>query len=438
MPAPRSAHRHKTPLDPSTLHRHLRMVALFMLVLLTGLIAGIVMGRSSTGHSSSGPSLAGIDTVEQVLLNDFYYRPIDDAGRAAFEQQLWENAISGMLGGLGDQYTSFLPPAEAHVAADQLDGEYGGVGVTVTIETSSLTVIQVEPGSAASKAGLAAGDSIEQVDHQPATSAAGIADGSDLTGPVGSTVELIVRKHDSQATLDLTLKREAVVVHQVTWEQVPGTRYLHIRIGIFGDRTVPELDEALVYAADHHLTGLILDLRGNGGGWVSSAQQTLGRFLPGDTGPALYEDTMPGAGGEQALPIEVGDVTPTALPLVVLVDGDTASAAEIVAGALHDYDRGLVVGDVTYGKGSVQRVFNLNDGSSLRVTVGEWLTPSRNRIQGRGIQPDLAVGSARAASIDGDHSVGVAVQCLDLGISTPRQVEDATPPAPAPVSTPTT
>jgi carboxyl-terminal processing protease len=203
---------------------------------------------------------------------------------------------------------------------------------------------------------------------------------------------------------------------------VPGTTLLWIQIDIFGDRTTLELDQALALGEESGATGVILDLRGNGGGWVQSAQETIGRFLPASVGPAMYEDSDPGPGGLVEQPIINGDQGPSALPLVVLVDRNTASAAEIVAGSLRDYDRALVVGEPTFGKGSVQRIFDFQDGASLRVTVAEWFTPSRGRIQDEGIRPDVLLTTDGTQSTQGDPFVNAAVSFHEAGKTRPTDL----------------
>ena len=435
MPSSKTKPKRRLATDPATLHRHVRTSALFMLVLLVGMIGGVVLGRETGSPKSSGGSFADLDAVADVLLGNYFYRPKNDAERTTFQEQLQQNAISGMLSGLNDEYTRYLLPADAHIAADQLDGEYGGVGVTLAVADGVMGIARVEPYSPASEGGLEAGDIIERIDNKPVAALTDYASGSDITGSVGSTVVLSVRKHGDASASEITLTREAIIDHQVTWEMIPNTTYLHVSIDIFGDRTVQELDEALAGASLEHATGLILDLRGNGGGWVKTAQQVLGRFLDPAVGPALYEDTTPGAGGETAIPIEASKAAPTTLPMIVLVDGQTASAAEIVAGSLRDYNRALVVGDQTYGKGSVQTVFDLADGSSLRVTVAEWLTPSKGRIQDEGIRPDLDVATV-ISSTGGDAYIGAAVSFLDSGVATPVQLATSRQTTPDALATP--
>jgi carboxyl-terminal processing protease len=190
------------------------------------------------------------------------------------------------------------------------------------------------------------------------------------------------------------------------------------------------VDEALATLQENGATGIILDLRGNGGGWVTSAQGVLGRFLDPEVGPAMFEDISPGRGGEEPLPIlgDEGNVR-TDLPVIVLVDPGTASASEIVAGALKDYDRAIVVGERTYGKGSVQRIFGFSDGASLRVTVAEWFTPSRGRIQQEGIQPNVEIPLGAHPESDGDPALDAAVKLMQDATTRPTDLI-AAPPSP--------
>jgi carboxyl-terminal processing protease len=178
----------------------------------------------------------------------------------------------------------------------------------------------------------------------------------------------------------------------VKYEQEADGKIAHIGVGIFGDNTTKELDAALAQAKADGVSGIVLDLRGNGGGWVSSAQEMIGRFVPEERGPALYQDIDRQDGGELVSePIVGGGESTFETPLVVLTDGGTASAAEIVAGAIRDYHRGTLVGENTFGKGLVQRVHDFDDGSSARITFARWLTPNKSPIPDDGIAPDIQV-----------------------------------------------
>lgn len=406
----------------SPFHLYVRMGALFLLVLLVGVSGGIVIGRETMGSEGTS-AVSDVDAVTDVLTTNYYYRPTSEGDQVTFETTLEQHAISGMLASLNDDYTRYLPPDEAQVAASELEGEYGGLGLTLQEVGGLVSVARVAPDSPADRAGIVAGDIIERIDNRPVASIEGDLTGKDLTGAVGSSVDITLVHEANADPVTVTVEREVIIVHQVTWEMVEGTSYMRIVVDIFGDRTVAELDAALAEAETNGATGLILDLRGNGGGWVKSAQETLGRFLDDDVGPAMFEDTTPGRGDEVEVPIINGETPPTTLPLVVLVDGSTASAAEIVAGSLRDYDRALVVGQPTVGKGSVQRIFDFSDGASLRVTVAEWFTPSKGRIQDEGVQPDvLLTNTDGTTALGGDPYIALAVKYLDAGASKPTDL----------------
>jgi carboxyl-terminal processing protease len=192
-----------------------------------------------------------------------------------------------------------------------------------------------------------------------------------------------------------------------------------IKIVVFGDKTAAELDAALQAAKNDGVDGIVLDLRNNGGGWVQSAQETIGRFVPAETGAALWEDFDPNVEGDEIdQPILDGDVDAYDVPLVVLVNNGTASAAEIVAGALLDYERAIIVGETTFGKGSVQRVHEFDDGSSFRLTFAHWLTPNKNAIDQAGITPDVEA-SETPPNEKGDTQLESAIQVLSASSATP-------------------
>ncbi|MBA2246690.1 MAG: S41 family peptidase [Chloroflexia bacterium] len=399
-----------------------------MVVLLSGFSAGILVERLVIDGDRSFTDTRGdsdLDTVAGVIEENYLYRPADAGAREKFREELERTAIEGMLASLDDAYTRYLVPVEAAVASDQLDGEYGGVGVTLQPAHGLLVVARITPDSPASRAGVAAGDVIQRVDGQPVDEEGEPTLIGDLRGPVGSNVELLIQRPEVTNPIRLSLTRETIIVHPVSFEMIPATSYARIRIDIFGDRTTDELDEAIAMAGTRGATGIVLDLRGNGGGWVTSAQETIGRFVEANEGPALLEDADPETGGEYELPILNPERAPTNMPIVVLVDRNTASAAEIVAGSLHDYDRALIVGEQTFGKGSVQRIFDFDDGASLRVTVAEWITPNRSRIEDAGIGPDVVVDSAAYGTTSGDPFIRAATSMLESGISRPTDLAAA-------------
>lgn len=382
-------------------------------VLLVGGFAAGVATQSLREPSASDAVFADLDAVYGVIEDNYYYLPTDEPGRSEMDAEMESGAISGALSTLDDEYTRYLDVDESKTATEGLEGKYGGIGVDIVLDGDIAFVSAVVPESPADRAGVLRGDVIEQINGARVQT----TDTNDvvrqLRGEVGESVNVtIVRPITGEVeTLDLVF--EEIVVPPVTLTFIEGTSYAWLRITMFGDATVPDLDEAIAEIRTQGATGIILDLRGNGGGWVEAARQTLGRFLDPSLGPAMYEDTTPGEGGLTELPILTsGSDTPIDLPMVVLIDGGTASAAEIVAGALKDYGRATLIGENTFGKGSVQRIFVFSDGSTMRVTVAEWFTPSRARIQSEGVRPDVEVATATEASTS-DPVLDTAVVMLD-------------------------
>lgn len=406
-----------------TVHATVRLIAIALLLLLTGLTGGMVLERYVLHGGDTGTGVfADLEAAATVIDDNYYYLPTDPVDRAALTDDMEEQAITGALSALDDAYTRYLPPDESATAAEDLEGRYGGIGVDLAFGEDIVMVANVVPESPADDAGIERGDLIEEIDGQSLVAEEPNEVIRMLRGDIGKRVSVTLVRPESGDVIALDLELEEIVVPPVTLRMVEGTNIAWLRITIFGDETVAEVDEAIAEIREQGATGIILDLRGNGGGWVESARATLGRFLDPSLGPAMYEDATPGPGGMEALPIEAGgDVEQVDLPMVVLVDGGTASSAEIVAGSLRDYDRALIIGEPTFGKGSVQRIFGFSDGSTMRVTVAEWFTPSRGRIQDEGIQPDLEISASLNGATD-DPVIGTAIRVLESGKSRPSDL----------------
>lgn len=411
-----------------SVHATVRLFALGLLLLLTGLTGGMVLERHVLqGGATGAGTFADLQAAATVIDDNYYYLPTDPEARATLTSDMEEEAITGALSALGDSYTRYLPPDESATAEEDLEGRYGGIGVDLAFGEDIVMVANVIPDTPADDAGIRRGDVVEVIDGE---SVRGVDPNQVirmLRGEIGAEVAVTLVRPDGGEVLDLQLVLEEIVVPPVTLRFIEGTDVAWLRIAIFGDETVAEVDDALRQIDEAGSTGIILDLRGNGGGWVESARATLGRFLDPSVGPAMYEDGTPGPGGLEPMPI-VGadDSAPVDLPVVVLVDGGTASSAEIVAGALRDYDRAMVIGEPTFGKGSVQRIFGFSNGASMRVTVAEWFTPSRGRIQDEGIIPDLQITASVHGEAD-DPVITTAVRMLQNGQSRPSDLRDAGP-----------
>jgi len=356
--------------------------------------------------------------VREILEDEYFFLPASPEARATFWADVEQGAIEGMAiaaatpmasiedyrreldygaargmtEALADDYTVVLEPLRGVPLRDELAGEYEGIGIWVEHPEGQFTVVAPIAGSPAARADLRAGDVIVAADGQDLGGLETDAAMALIRGPAGSAVVLTIRRPGKAELFDVPVNREAIEIPAVVYEAQADGKVAHITVAIFGDNTTRELDVALKRAKEEGVAGIVLDLRGNGGGWVSSAQEVIGRFIPADAGPALYQD-LDLQDDDDLIPEPIVDGGETAfdIPLVVLIDGGTASAAEIVAGAVRDYERGTLVGEPSFGKGLVQRVHDFDDGSSARITFARWLTPDRIPIPDEGLTPDIAV-----------------------------------------------
>jgi len=317
----------------------------------------------------------------QLINQEYYGRPVDG-------KKLLYGAAEGMVGTLGDPYSTFLPPQQAEYLQQEMSGKFEGIGVYVEFKGKQPVIVAPIDNSPAEKAGLRRGDIIVAVNGEDVSKMDSNEVISKIRGPKGTPVTLTIKRGDK--TFDVKIYRADIKVPQVSYQLVTGN-IGYIRVTIFGDNTTSELDKAINQAQKDKVKGVILDLRDNGGGWVQAAREMLGRFLNG--GVAMYEDTTKGPGGEHPLDVITGKVSMYDLPMVVLVNKGTASASEIVSGALQARGRAELVGEKTFGKGSEQRVHTMADGSSVHITVAHWLTPDKKDINGKGLTPDYIVKS---------------------------------------------
>lgn len=415
------------------------IVGIGLLIAMTSFGAGLLAERDIFSDSgASAANSANFDQlweVKKLIESEYFGRPRTDADEAAFEKALEYGAIKGMMGTL-DSHSTFLVPADQSVLQSQMGGQYEGIGVWVDFPNGECTIIAPITDSPAEKAGLLPGDVIVSADGHPLQ---GLTEDDALKlvrGPDGSTVHLVIQRHGVEGTLNIDVVRGKIPNQSVLYRKIPDTTLGYIAVSIFGDNTTSQFDSALKLAQADHVTGIVLDLRNNGGGWVTAAQEMIGRFVEASAGPALYEDVNPDGSGRSSLPIKNGDINAFDMPLVVLVNSGTASASEIVAGALRDYGRAKIVGVQTYGKGSVQQVTDFPDGSSVRITFAQWRTPKLNLIQGQGITPDIVV--AQTDPTGPDVQMQAAISLLETG-KAPQASPVATPvasPVASPLATP--
>jgi len=330
------------------------------------------------------------------------------------DKELIYGAINGMTEAVGDTgHTSFMTPEQRAQRSNDLSGKYVGIGVRIDTADDGLPlIVGVFDGSPADKAGLAAGEEIVAVDGKPAAGHKLNEVIGWVRGEVGSTVKVTVRPGATGKERDVSMVRADVAVTPVSWALVPGTRTALIRLEQFSQGAADGLKAVLGEARAAGADRIVLDLRGNPGGYVNEADAIASQFLK--SGIVFIERDAQNNRTEH--PVAAGGLA-TDLPMVVLVDGGTASSSEIVSGALQDAGRAQIVGIKTFGTGTVLGEFSLTDGSALRVGTVEWLTPSGRQIWHQGITPDVIV--ERASDI-------APLDPRDIGKMTPAQVKALT------------
>lgn len=297
-------------------------------------------------------------------------------------------AIKGALGTLNDPYTIFIEPEPAAQEKAQLEGQFGGIGAFVSRDEEGRVILEPMRDQPAEKAGLQANDILVAVDGTPilpemTTDEIVLM----IRGEVGTAVVLTVERAGSDSSLDITIERAIIETPSAHWrilEEDPTVGY--IQLTAFTERSNRELDQAFEELIDQGAQSFILDLRNNGGGLLDAAVDVTSQFIR--EGVVVREDRK--NEGERVYDVSGGGKA-LDQSLVVLTNGGTASASEIVAGALQDYDRATLIGEKTFGKGSVQLIYELSDDSRLHVTVAKWFTPNGNAIDGIGLQPDIEV-----------------------------------------------
>ncbi len=298
-------------------------------------------------------------------------------------------AIEGMLASLGDEgHTTFLSPDAVRFHQTSLEGSFEGIGAYVSMEEGEVLIVAPIDGSPAEQAGILAGDVILEVDGNP-------VEGKSLDqviflvrGPANSEVVLTVRRPEVREPLQVLITRARIEVPSVSWSPIPNTDISYIRISQFTASVDRELEAALREISEAQSNqGIILDLRNNPGGFLQQAIQANSQFLP--KGDLILIETD--ANQNQTVHRSRGLGYAREMPLVVLINKSTASAGEITAGALKENERALLIGETTFGTGTVLNQFGLSDGSAILLGVTNWLTPDGNLIKGQGVTPDLEV-----------------------------------------------
>lgn len=365
-------------------------LTIFMLVILavSAFVAGYLTRELVNGRGAS--TLAHAD--QDMSLYQEAWSLIEDnfLGALPTSRDVTYGAIRGSLAALNDPYTVFVEPVAREAERERLQGTFGGIGAYIArSEESGDVVLEPIPGNPAEAAGILSGDVLLAVDGEAITADMTVPDIIEMVkGEKGTAVVLTVRHPGAAEPVDISVIRDDILLPSVVYrltDQAPNIGY--IQLSRFSGESGNEVGAAIQDLQAQGATKFILDLRQNGGGLRDAAVDVADHFL--DEGPVLYLQSQDE--GERVFNATPDTLAPNE-PLVVLIDGGTASASEIVAGALKDRQRAVLVGNSkTFGKGSVQLVFDLTDGSSVHVTSARWLTPNRRQLDQNGLEPDILV-----------------------------------------------
>lgn len=343
--------------------------------------------------------------VWEIVSREFYRQPMD-------QDVMMRGAIRGMLETLDDPHTILLDPSASERSRENTRQRFQGIGARIEEEDGQIVVHSVFPDSPAKDGGLQPGDIIVAVNGESLEGVTAEGTALRIRGEAGTDVVLTIERGDEEP-FDLTLTRAEVKIPSLSTQTLSGN-IGYIRLWGFGELTAEDLRAELKSVVDGGAPGLILDLRDNPGGLLGAAIEVSSEFLARGT-VVLYEQQ---AQRQRSYRVDTDGVAQD-IPLVVLVNERSASASEIVAGALAHYDRATIIGQRTYGKGTVQLPHNLDDGSQLRVTIAQWLTPGRDSISEVGITPDIEVDAQFTDSLEEDAAVQRALEQLTLVAALP-------------------
>jgi carboxyl-terminal processing protease len=415
----------------------LSLRAYIVVVAILGAFAGgVVLGKSQgraatatigqvTNRNAPPPKYISKDVdmsqfwkVWDTLKTTYLRTPVEDP-------ELFYGSIKGMVASLGDPYSVYFDPDEASQFSSQLEGTFEGIGAEMGFKDSQMIIVSPLPNTPAAKAGLKAGDAVLKINGEDTTNMPLDIAVSKIRGPKGTKVTLNIYRDGIAEPFDVTITRDQITVDSVqskmideSGKETTGNNGIAlITISEFNQDTVQEFDAALSAMMLRSPKGIIIDLRGDPGGYLDAAVEVPRDWI-GDQPVVIQRHSD----GTEDIMKPTLKISPINLPTVILVDKWTASAAEIVSGAMQDYGKATLVGETTFGKGSVQEyIDSFPDGSALKLTVAEWLTPKGRSIDKKGITPDVAV-----AITDDDIKAGRDPQ-LDKAIAIIKDKENAAP-----------
>src|SRR5512135_1614795 len=361
-----------------------RASLLVVLVFVLGVIIGTGMVRYSQAENDTYDNLKTFSEVLSLVQKNY----VEEVS----SKDLIYGAIKGMLSNL-DPHSSFMTPEMYKEMQVDTRGEFGGLGIQIGVKDKTLTVIAPIEDTPAYRAGIKAGDKIIKIDGQPTKDMTLTEAVDKMRGPKGTNVTITVFRDEFAQPKDFTITRDIIKIQSVKYK-ILDSELGYVRISQFQEKTSEDLDKALKEFTDKKVKGIILDLRNDPGGLLNMAVDVSGEFLP--SGKLVVY--IKGRSGEKDEFFTNNTHPRTEIPMVVLVNEGSASASEIVAGALQDWGRAVIMGTQTFGKGSVQTVIGLSDGSGLRLTTAKYYTPKDRSIQNTGIKPDIEVKQPPLAS----------------------------------------
>ncbi len=380
--------------------RHARMGVFILCVF----VVGYTFGTAQTNTSAQGGTRlpAGAETLFDPLfqafnmINNQYIETVPQA-------DLVDGAIRGMFEALGDPYSNYIGPEYYAFVSNDLDGSIEGIGVVIseTEDTGEIQVINVLPDTPAERSGIRNGDVFHSVDGELVAGLTNLELAARVRGPAGTTVAIIMRR--GEELIEFDVPRERIDIPNVEYEVLEGD-IAYISMTQFSSLSRQQVEQALIDLNVNNLNGLIFDIRGNSGGYLSAAVEIAGLFI--EEGTILIEEFADRSetfkiiedaayriddNGNQLMYSSNASYAGITVPIVLLVDGRSASASELVAGAWQDNGVLTVIGDVTFGKGTVQTQSGLVNGGGVRLTIARWLTPRGQWISGEGVTPDILV-----------------------------------------------
>ena len=370
------------------------VIFLIFLTFIVGLIIGRQTGKKAIApvaedgqvyNKESKPAFLSKDVnfnlfwdVWQIIEENYVHQPVNEA-------ELLYGAMIGSVASLNDPHSAFFDPETTLKFAEELKGTFEGIGAEIAIKNDRLTIVAPLPDTPAEKAGLKAGDKVYAIDGEDTTGISLDYAVSKIRGPKGTEVVLTIGRDSFVELKEIRIVRDSIKIQSVKWS-VLDNNLVHLEVRYFNEDTQDDFNKAVLEIVAKNPKGIILDLRNNPGGFLDTAIGVASEWVEDNT--VVYEKS---SSGKLKKHKAKGNARFKDFKTVSLINKGSASGSEIVAGALKDHSLATLIGEKTFGKGSVQTIFPLDDGSSIKLTVAEWLTTNENTIEGEGVEPDIEV-----------------------------------------------